>query len=302
MGSFLKYTDLPIFANFTQQDTAPVTTGSANHLFAATDASISLDPSISPNRYLGKPQNRVDFSPTGPMEGKFSLTFHPLIEQNGGTILNVQKTNQLSFFDLTGDFSAGHQIKVSNFLLKQCYLQSYSVKINAFQPVVVSANFVAYDISQLTNTQLAAYTGVTPSLAVDSTKPYYEVLHGLTTLMDAVTGNLPSTKTSIEIQVDCQRTPVYALGSKTPSSVILNTVERTTTIQGENIGNVVDVTGANAGATNLYFLPLSQLGSTPSAGNKVLSFDISGRVTSQQISISQGSIMNGKVVIKEALL
>lgn len=304
MANYLKYSDIPIFANFTNENSAPDTSTAAN-IFAATEASLALDANLQANRYLGKAQIRNDFSITGPMEGKFSLTFFPLLEvtDNANTsILNIQKANQLSFFALTGNFLIGHQIKVSNFLLKQCYLQNYSVKINAYQPVSISANFISYDITEIKNQTLSG-TAISQTIAKSSTTPYYEGLHALTTVMGGSVVNIPETKVSIDINVDCNRTPVYTLGQKTPDSVVLNTVERTTTIQGENIGAVMDISGANPGATEIYFMPLSSLGSSiPSSITNVLKFDINGRITSQQISTSQNSIVNGRVVIKEIIL
>jgi hypothetical protein len=304
MANYLKYSDIPIFANFTTEGAAP-SSSTALNVFAATEASLSLDSNLQANRYLGKAQIRNDFSITGPLEGKFSLTFFPLLEIAGdsaSSILNIQKANQLAFFALTGDFPQGHQIKISNFLLKQCYLQNYSVKINAYQPVSISANFISYNVTEIINQTLTSST-LTQTIAKSATTPYYESLHALTTIMGGSTTNIPSTKVSVDINVDCNRTPVYTLGQKTPDSVVLNTVERTTTIQGENIGAVMDISGANPGATEVYFMPLSSLGaSTPSDANKVLKFDINGRIVSQQLSTSQNSIVNGRVVIKEIIL
>ena len=304
MANYLKYSDVPIFANFTSENTAPSSSTAAN-VFAATEASLALDSNLQANRYLGKAQIRNDFSITGPLEGKFSLTFFPLIESAGDTaasILNIQKANQLAFFALTGNFISGHQIKVSNFLLKQCYLQNYSVKINAYQPISISANFISYNVTEIIN-QTLTNSALSETIAKSSTTPYYESLHALTTVMGGATTNIPSTKVSIDINVDCNRTPVYTLGQKTPDSVVLNTVERTTTIQGENIGAVISISGANPGATEIYFMPLSSLdNSIPSDVNNVLKFDINGRIVSQQLSASQNSIVNGRVVIKEIIL
>jgi hypothetical protein len=304
MANYLKYSDIPIFANFTTENAAP-STSTAQNIFAATEASLALDANLQANRYLGKAQIRNDFSITGPLEAKLSLTFFPLIEIAGDTnnsILNIQKRNQLAFFALTGNFLNGHQIRISNFLLKECYLQNYSVKINAYQPVSVSANFISYDVTDIKN-QTLSNTALSQSIAKNSTTPYYEGLHALTTVMDGSVTNIPETKVSIDINVDCNRTPVYTLGQITPDTVVLNTVERTTTIQGENIGAVMDISGANPGATEIYFLPLSSLGSlTPTTISNVLKFDINGRIVSQQISTSQNSIVNGRVVIKEIIL
>jgi hypothetical protein len=296
--AFLKYSDLPVFAEFTSQNTAP--SKNVSKIFMATEASLALDTNLTANRYLGKAQIRNDYSLTGPLEGKFSMTFIPIIEKDT-SLTNIQKENQLGFFGLTGDYQYGHQIYFSNFLLKKVYLQGYSVKINPYQPVSVSANFIAYDVTDLKGQTLS---GFSDQLAVpkNTSAPYYEALHALTTRMDGSTVNIPSTKVSIEINVDCQRTPIYPLGQQTPESVVLTAVERTTTVQGENIGAVVDITGVNPGATNVHFLPLSKKDSTPDQNYNSLSFDINGRITSQQISVAQNSTLNGRVIIKEVIL
>ena len=296
--AFLKYSDLPVFAEFALQNTAPLK--DVSKTFMATEASLALDPNLSSNRYLGKTQIRNDFSLTGPLEGKFSMSFIPIIEKDTENT-NIQKQNQLSFFDLTGDFANGHQIYFSNFLLKQVYLQGYSVKINPYQPVSISANFIAYDVRDLKDQTLSGFSGPL-QVPKDTSSPYYESLHALTTKMDGSEVNIPSTKLSIEVNVDCQRTPIYTLGQQTPDSVILTAVERTTTIQGENVGSVVDITGANPGATNIYFLPLSKKGSIIDQNYYSLMFDINGRIMSQQVSVAQNSTLNGKVVIKEVIL
>jgi hypothetical protein len=297
--AFLKYSDLPVFAEFTSQNTAP--SKDVSKIFMATEASLSLDTNLAANRYLGKTQVRNDYSLTGPLEGKFSMSFIPIIEKDT-SITNIQKENQLGFFGLTGDFSNGHQIYFSNFLLKKVYLQGYSVKINPYQPVSVSANFISYDVTDLKGQTLS---GFSESLTVpkNTSSPYYESLHALTTKMDGSTTNIPSTKISIEVNVDCQRTPIYTLGQQTPDSVVLTAVERSTTVQGENVGAVVDVTGANPGATNIYFLPLSKKDNyIPDENYNSLSFDINGRITSQQISVAQNSTLNGRIMIKEVIL
>lgn len=304
--AFLKYTDLPIFADFTAENTNP--TKDAAKTFAVTDASLALDPNLTANRYLGKSQIKNDFALTGPLEGKFSMTFYPMIEKLNDTssskLLNIQKANQLAFFDLTGDFSQGHKIYLQNYLLQNCFLQNYSIKINAYQPVSVTANFVSYNVTDFRDTVITQYDGAPITIPKNTTIPSYETLHGLTTLMnEESSNNIPELKTSIEINVDCQRVPLYTLGNAIPTSVKATSVERTVTIQGDNINKAVSLSGANPGSTNIYFLPLSSLNTeTPSSSNKVLNFDINGRVISQQLSISQNAILNGKVVIKEILL
>jgi hypothetical protein len=311
MANYLKYSDIPIYANFYNEGSDPVATNaSANHTFATTEASLTLDPILTANRYLGAIQNTSDFALTGPLEGKFSMTFFPLLEVYDGKKLNVSKNNQLAFFDLTGNFMYGHNIKISNYLLKKCYLQNYSIKINAYQPISVTANFISYDVTAIQNTRLSgfkeAYLVNPKPIAIKTTEPHYETLHALTTSVADFSQNTPITKINIDINVECNRTPIYTIGSQIPTNVVLNTVERTTNIQGENIGYAIGINGGYASAI-IKFLPLSQRNlasesDLPYNNLSVLSFTIDGRVTSQQLSASQGSILNGKVVIKEIIL
>ena len=367
---YLKYSDLPIFSNlitfgenkFGAPTAAPdATLSSVAHLFAATEASLSLDANLAPNRYLGVAQRRNDFSITGPLQGKFSVTFCPLIEVEDTTAkqkLNIQKKNQLNFFKLTGNVWSTWNF--SNYKLKKTFLQSYSIKINPYQPVMVTANFVSYDTTDITLQKISGYSQYQPNTNLSIAKivnqstnnTYYEALHGLTTNITrysdpaspwispyehAILSNklkpastsfdipakdkkfnnttyvdseaspdiiLPQSKLSIEVNVDCQRTPIYQLGDFVPSDVVLTSVERTITVQGEDIGRAIDINGGNPGLLSLNFLPLSsrQGGNLPSATNNVLQFDISGKIISQQLSVAQNAMLNGKVVIKEIIL
>lgn len=301
--AFLKYTDLPIFANFIDETSLPNTI-SAQHMFAATDASINLDASVAVSRFLANKPAMIVAS--GPLEAKLSFSFYPMIEvSNSNERLNLQKQNQRNFFNLSGDFQNGHNIQISNFLFKKTYLQNYSIKINPYQPVVVTANMVSYDISEIEGKTLNSF-GRTFDISSDPEKPRYEVLHGLTTSINSLTQTniLPQTKTSIEINIDCQRTPIYTLGNKFPDSVVLNTVERTTTVQGENVNSIMDINGKEVRDLNILFLPLSSLGKELSntTTRDILNFNINGKIISQQLSVAQNSSLNGRIVIKDIIL
>lgn len=301
MGNFISYKDVPVFANFVSES-RDVATSTSAHLFAATQASINLNPNLTPNRYLGKVQTKNDFSVTGPLEAKISITFIPIIETYGQSDLNIQRENQLAFFNTTGQFANGHAIQIGNYFFWRCFLQNYSLKINPFQPVSVTANFIAYDIDNVVNREFAGLPSTSFSpIQKDVTKPIYKALHGLTTAMIGTSEYLPTTKTNIEVNVDCGRTPIYSLGNKIPFNVILTTLERTTTVEGEGIGKAVTLNGSNAGSTNIYFQPLDN-SQPPTDNAHMLKFDINGRIISQDLSASQANMVNGRVVIKEIML
>jgi hypothetical protein len=298
--AYLKYSDVPIFANFVE-DGGITEIISAKHMFAASDISINLDSNSAIKRFLGG--SKPEINPQGPLEAKISMTFFPMIENSTTTnLLNLQRQNQISFFNLTGDFVLGHNLNVSNLTFKQTYLQNYSIKINPYQPVSVTANFISYDISSAEDKTLEK--GKSFQIAANTSKPTYEALHGLTTTLTTVSGVslLPQTKTSIEINVNCQRTPIYPIGKRTPDSVKLISVERDINIQGEGIGKIMNFQGQDVPDMAIYFLPLSQLGTPASFSKNVLSFNVNGKILSKQISVSQNSIANGRLSIKEVIL
>jgi hypothetical protein len=299
--AFLKYTDIPIFANFIDEFNLPYTS-SAAQMFAAIDASVNFDTQMSVNRFLAN--KKPSMIASGPLEAKISFSFYPMIENSNSNLkLNTQKQNQLNFFSLTGDFNQGHNINISNFLFKKTYLQNYSIKINPYQPVVVTANMVSYDITNIEGSKLSSF-GQVFEISNNPDQPRYEALHGLTTSMvNSSTNILPDIKTSIDLNVDCQRTPVYTIGSKTAGKVMLNSVERTMIIQGENVNSIIDFNGKDVSDLKIYFLPLSSLGQniTNETIRNSLNFEINGKVISQQLSVSQNSSLNGRIVIKEPI-
>jgi hypothetical protein len=302
MGNFIKYSDVPVFMNF-MDETRAVSSSNSAHLFAASQVSINLNPTLSPNRYLGQNQNRADFSTSGPLEAKISMTFFPIIKlpSDNSTTLNIQNDNQLNFFKSTGQFQYGNAMQIGNYLFYRTYLQNYSLKINPFQPVSVTANFISYDLDNVVNTSFDKFGSAWLGITKDNSTSFFKALHGLTTTMSGTTQYLPQTKTSIQVNVDCQRTPVYNLGSKYPNTVFVTAVERTTTVEGESIGNAVTLSGVNAGSTSIYLSPLEA--PTPgSITSNAISFDISGKIISQDVSVSQQGFVNGKVVIKEIIL
>lgn len=301
MGYFLNYTDLPIFANFTGQN-GEVITNSADNFFAATSASLNIDPNLVQNRFVNVEQNKNDFSHSGPLEGKFSFTFYPLIESFAENTLIIKKSNQLAFFNLTGNFAIGHNIKFSNLLLKKCFLENYTVKIEPFKPVSITTNFTVYDMSSVINNEISQ-TQSNFSINRNNT-PTYSALHGTTSkLMDS--NKYGEVKLNLNLSVQVNRVPVYPLGSKYPDEIILKSVERTTTIKSNNIKQIIDITGGYVGNSSLYLMPYSESmnpSATPNAQYSVLTFDINGRIVSQQLNVNQNEIMDGSIVIKEIIL
>ena len=326
MKKYLSYTDIPIYADYYSDGSSlsPLSDSSSslyqnlrnNHLLLATEASVSIETNLAANRYIGSKTVSTDYSVTGPSTAKISFTFIPIIgsTDTGNFLFNVRNFFNIATgngYALSGQGVYGTTLRLSNLLFKKSFLQSYSIKINPYQPIAISTNYISYDLTYAKGYTLDSYKEALPLASKPSislTSPVYSVMHGLTTKMynDATGASIPQTKTNIEINVDCQRTPIYNIGSKTPEAVIVTAIERTTTIQGENVGNIIDFSGAHAGQMRVDFAPLSAIKNNlyeqnPSLYNQY-SIYISGLIVSQQLSVAQNSMLNGKVVIKEIIL
>ena len=299
MAKFIKYTDVPVFANFSSPDQAPITGGAGSDLMAANDVTINFEASLEPRKYLGKTPISNDYAPTGPLQAKISFSWFPLIGEN----TNSRLISQTGVLALTGEFETGHQIRVGNFLFKDCHLNSYTIQITPYQPIVFSADFNSYDTETIEGTSFTGLAGAPALLQAAGTGAYFDSLHALAV---GITGNLeplPQSKKSVQINTSCGRNAVYSIGSKTPDRVLLNSVERTVTIEGENVGAIIDYNGSGDGSSvSFRFSPFRYFVTGTSFNPRTdykLAIDVSGKITSQSLTQQPGNTLNGSVSLKE---
>jgi hypothetical protein len=299
MAKFIKYTDVPVFANFSSPDQAPITNGTGSDLMAANDVSISFETSLEARKYLGKTPISNDYAPTGPLQAKISFSWFPLIGEN----TNSRLISQTGVLALTGEFETGHQIRVGNFLFKDCHLNSYTIQITPYQPIVFSADFNSYDTEEIEGVAFTGLAGAPALLKAAGTGAYFDSLHALAV---GITGNLeplPQSKRSVQINAACGRNPVYTIGSKTPDRVLLNNVERTVSIEGENVGQIINYNGSGDGSSvSFRFSPFRYFITGQSFNPKTdykLAIDVSGKIVSQSLTQQPGNTLNGSVSIKE---
>jgi hypothetical protein len=123
-----------------------------------------------------------------------------------------------------------------------------------------------------------------------------------------VTGNLeplPQSKKSIQISTSCNRSAIYTVGNKLPERVFLTSVDRTVTIEGENVGSIIDFNGSGDGKSiDFKFSPFRYVitgnNFDPKAThNNQLLITVSGKITSQSLSVQPGNTLNGSVTIRE---
>jgi len=286
---FVSHKNCPIFADFLAQNSAPTT----GQFFLATDASFSVDSSLEPNRVFGQSRISDDFNIAGAQVGKFSATFLPLIGPNSST----QTANQMALITgLTGDFTTGHVIQFGGLTLKQCYLSSLNLDISPQTVVGVKADFDVYNLSEVTG---QSFTGqnVSHILTNNGSGAYLESVHALAVGVSGSGVSLPDSKEQVSISYRINRSPVYNLGDTYPSTVILDSVEKQVSVNGENVGHFIGFSGERA-VLNLAFHPFSVFVTGAVTNNGLFNICTTGRVISQNLDVSAEGL-GGSVVILE---
>jgi len=266
-----------IFANFLTENTAPTT----GQFFLATDASFSADSSLEANKVFGSPRISDDYNVAGFQVGKFSATFLPLIGFNSSS----ETSNQMALLTgLFSDFVSGHIIKFGNLNLKSCYLSSLSLDISPQAPITVKADFDAYNLSEVTG---QSFTGqsISHALTSNGSGAYLESIHALAVGVSGSGVSLPDSKEQISISYRVNRQPVYNLGDIYPSTVILDSVEKQVSINGENVGKIISYSGERA-VLNLAFHPFSTFITGTVTNNGLFNICTTGRIVSQSLDVS----------------
>jgi hypothetical protein len=279
---FVSYKNSAIFANFLEQNTAPTT----GQFFLATDASFSVDSSLEANKVFGESRIFDDYNVAGFQVGKFSATFLPLIGSNS----SAETNNQMALITgLLSDFEFGHRIKFGNLNLRKCYLSNLGLDISPQSPVKVSADFDVYDLSEITG---QSFTGQSIShvLTNNGSGAYLESIHALAMGVSGSGVNLPDSKERISISYNIRHSPIYNLGDIYPSTVILESVEKQVSINGENVSEFINFSGGNA-ILNLAFHPFSTFVTGTVSNNGLFNICTTGRVVSQNLDVSPDGIV-----------
>ena len=264
-----------------------------NQFFMAADASFSIESQLDANKVFGKPRMSDDYGISGPQMGKFSLNTYVMIGSNSAT----DTENQLALITgATGDSIHGNSILFGNLLLKQCYLSSLDIEINPQSPILTRASFDVYNLSEITG---QSFTGqnVSHILTNNGSGAYLESIHALAVGVSGSGVSLPDSKEQISISYRINRSPVYNLGDTYPSTVILDSVEKQISINGENVGRFIGFSGERA-VLNLAFHPFSTFVTGTVTNNGLFNICTTGRVVSQNLDVSAEGL-GGSISILE---
>ena len=296
-GSFIRFEQTPVFLG-TAEGVAPQTGVGVTNLIAANTCEISFEAAVEPNKFLGRQVVSDDFSTSGPKRSTISVSYMPLVGTN--VYSSVQEASLMPF-SMTGDFVSGHSVRVGNFLFNQCYLDTLSVQLQAYQPIRATFQLTSYDTVLLENDVFDGIVNSAGPLVDSSSGSYLSCLHALSTNVSGQSVSLPESKTDISVNYQCVRLPIYEIGSLVPRTVILQSVSRSTSVNGENVGSIVGISGSQA-ILNLRMGEFGKLinGNFNPETDTKLFIGITGRVNSQNLSFSPGRSSEGGVQIQES--
>lgn len=163
------------------------------------------------------------------------------------------------------------------------YTRSYSLNVQPYQPVKINAS-------------MDFYSALTSSLSSNSTDPtslgYWKnrYAHGIRSYVAGTPSNINHTL-SVSYSVSASRRPIYLIGETTPTRVTKEAVEINMTVQGDNIGDFMLITGNHA-QLKCHMLDMNK--------NKTLDkLTCSGQITRQELTVSSQNYLNGVISVRQ---
>jgi hypothetical protein len=286
------YRDLPIFIG--QANQAPSSINNYNYLMAS-QVSIDMNAGAVPKRKINQPINQYDqFTHRDPLSSKISFQSYIIGSDKEGLInADLSWAAKIILNQSTGDNY--HVIKIGNNVFDKCYLNSYTVDIGPLKPVVLSVDFTCNNPP--TGTSISQITNGVDSF-IGSSGYAEKIIHSHTCSVSGVNNIVSNIQSSIRYQVTCARTPVYSIGSITPSSMILDQVERQMDIDSTDIYKIINQEGSTLTSPISIALKYQKNYSITA----YLGMNAGSKILSQKINMQEGDTLSTQVSIKEILV
>jgi hypothetical protein len=285
------YRDLPIFVGTANQNPNTINN---NYYLMASQVSIDMSAGGQAKRKINQSINQSDqFTHPNPLVCRVSFqSYIPGSDIEGFVIPDLSWAAKIIFTQATGDNY--HAIKIGESIFDKCYLSNYTVSIDPFRPVQLTAEFICNDpptgggISEKIN-------GVDSFIGSISFAD--NIIHGHTCNVSGANNIVSEIQSSIKYQVTCNRTPVYGIGSIMPSSMILDEIERQMDISSTDISSIINQEGAKL--TSPVTVALKHSNSSITA---YLNMNAGSKILSQKIQMQEGDSLMTEVSIKEFLV
>ena len=282
--AYISYKDVPLYFGTSANGVDfPTEDSPGNNSVVCQQLQLNYTPNLSAVRTLGKKPTKDNFNLSGPPNASLSFTAY----------VGTGEFNITGFTGDVGDIGATFRIgdSANGISGSGAFLTSYSFTLAAYQPVLVQADFVIYNPLTISNPG-GSIASVDSNDVMDDLN-FSKYGHGAYSTVQ--TGNLNSLETieSFQYQYSINRLPVYTLGNFNPSVVEVLSEEQTVQIQGDNIIDLVPLTGSNPG-------PIT--GTVKNANtNDIFAVEVDGRITAENVSIQGGDLARGAITITEIL-
>ena len=235
-----------------------------NSVFPCNSISVSLNANTTPVFDING--NLLYYSPTAPIQGKFSTNFYLT-----GTLP--------SFLKLENQTEAPVRLSFNQFYIPSAYLTDLSFSVEPFQPISVAASFVFYHGLTVLNTDLNDnHTSFSDSLKTLNGLSSYIV----TTDRDTNAENPKDFLiTNFDYSFSVERSPVLRIKESIPSRVALKQINAQFGVTANNLDGRLKIQGNNA----VFNAILKDNTSLSTSTN----FSLTGIIVDQSYSISEGN-------------
>lgn len=164
------------------------------------------------------------------------------------------------------------------------YLSSYGVRMESFNPVLYSADFLIYSGYKKTTQPSSNNTPIT----------------GLANAVYSEMNNFDyknigmDNPNSVDYYVSCERVPNYVIDKEYPEDVTLGRVLKSLRIEGENIGNFITYTGEHTTELTITNKNIER-------EQRGESLSCRGIITYQNLSISSRGVLAGGIEVIESV-
>ena len=290
--AYVSYTEVPLYFNNTpnsfEGSPASPAIGSSKGVYCQ-QVQLNYTPNISPVRLVGKLPTKDNFNLAGAPNS--SLSFSAYIES--GEFDPSDYTGQVG--DKGANFRLGDN--VNGISGSGLFMTSFSYTLTPYAPVLIQCDFAIYN--PLTTTNIGGQIHAETTETMLPAKDFGKFGHGVYSTFSGVGSPATTVLSDIDIfesisyQFSASRMPIYKIGSYYLDKQELITAEQTLQIQGDNIQKLVSITGSNPGALQIII--------KDSAQTSLITSNIDGRLTAENISVAGGGLAKGSISIVELL-
>jgi hypothetical protein len=260
----------------------------AQHPFLATRVGVDFSTKNQVKRQLGANIDAGDqLRFNGDMDCKISLDFMVQTEMLNSQIL-------FDSFHNTGQ--SAMILKVGGNTYDSCFIDSFSLTVRPFEPVMGSATFSSYDPSD------SALVGTGNTL--DTHLNTNDVVYGHNCLLSGASNVVASDIINeLSYNKTYSRTPIYTLGSQQATSQIVDGVEVDMNVQSTGLNQLIGFSGNKLSSD--FGVGLRDVGGSGiirGASNFDLIVNSGAHVVAEGYSVDGGGTLVTKATIKEVIL